>query len=499
MHPDDSVAIALQALAIDDRIDRRLKSRGDIPVGHKVAVHDIGEGDPIRKYGHVIGIASRAIRAGEHVHTHNLAYTDDVPGEAPSTRGDGDGAEAASPGLPSFPGYRRADGCVGTRNYVGVMATVNCSATVVSRIVRHFEHPADARASGVDGVVAVTHQSGCGIPAGGGVELSVLQRVLRGYLRHPNFGGWLVVGLGCEVNQLPELVGATPSGGAPVRTLKIQEAGGTRAAIDSGIGLVGELIAAASDVNRRPAPLSALRVGLQCGGSDGWSGVTANPALGNAVDRLVAAGAAAILAETPEIHGAEGLLKRRAVDAGVAARLQSRVDWWHDYLARHGQNLSGNPSPGNLAGGITTILEKSLGAVAKSGSAPLRGVLDYAEALEGPGLWFMDSPGYDPCSVTGEVAAGANLICFTTGRGSTFGATGAPTVKIASNSELFTRMRDDMDVDCGGIANGEDTIEAAGGRLFRTIVDVASGKRTNSEKHGLGTFEFVPWSQGAVV
>ena len=499
MHPDDSVAIALQAIAVNELINEQLRALNDIPAGHKIAVRNADKGDFVRKYGHVIGVATGPIRTGEHVHAHNLHYAGEAPTDASASTSGARDSDMASSGAPTFNGYRRPDGQVGTRNYVGVMATVNCSATVVSRIARHFETPGLLASSGVDGVVAVTHQSGCGIPASGGVELSVLQRVLRGYLHHPNFCGWLVVGLGCEVNQVSELVAAEQAAGPPIRTLNIQDAGGTRAAIDSGISLVDELIAASSGLMRVQAPLSALRLGLQCGGSDGWSGVTANPALGNAVDRVVTAGGGAILAETPEIHGAEQLLKNRAVDAAVADRLQSKVDWWHDYLARHGQDVSGNPSPGNLAGGITTILEKSLGAVAKSGSVPLSGVLDYAEAPHDAGLWFMDSPGYDPCSVTGEVAAGANLVCFTTGRGSTFGATGAPTVKIASNSALFARMRDDMDIDCGGIAHGEDTIEAAGERIFRAIVDVASGEQTNSERHGLGTFEFVPWSQGAMV
>ena len=498
MHPDDTVAIALQPHASGEIVRGQIRSRNDVPKGHKIAVSDIEKGEPVRKYGHVIGTATADIRTGELVHTHNLAYTTDMSGTAMPTSDTVIGRQAIPSDELSFLGYRRPNGGVGTRNYIGVMATVNCSATVVSRIARHFEGSIDVTGSSIDSVVAVTHQSGCGIPAGG-AEISMLHRVLRGYIGHPNFGGWLIVGLGCEVNQISDLIGSESISQVPIRKLCIQEEGGTRAAIETGIGLVSELVAATAGIPRTPTALSELSVGLQCGGSDGWSGITANPALGNAVDRLIAGGGAAILAETPEIHGAEELLKRRAASSDVAGQLQAKVDWWQNYLAEHNQDLSANPSPGNLAGGITTILEKSLGAVAKSGSSPLCGVLDYAETLRESGLWFMDSPGYDPCSVTGEVAAGANLICFTTGRGSVFGAAGAPTIKIASNSELFERMRDDMDIDCGGIVHGSDSIEAAGDRILRSIIDIASGKRTNSETHGLGTFEFVPWSPGAVV
>ena len=501
LSPDDSVAIALQNLSAGDRVSDTLRCAGDIPAGHKIAVRDIGRGETVQKYGHAIGIASQAIGAGDYVHGHNLEY---APGKKNAVLPEGDARgthrrSAAASDLPTYRGYRRADGRVGTRNYVGIMATVNCSATVVARIARHFEYSQELAETNIDGVIPVTHRSGCGIPADSD-ELSMLQRVLRGYLNHPNFCAWLVVGLGCEVNQVSALLeGADGGGTRRIRSVKIQDAGGTTATIDAGVDAVRDLAAGAAELVRTPEPLSTLTLGLQCGGSDAWSGVTANPALGNAVDGLLTMGAAAILSETPEIHGAEELLKNRAVDAAVAARLQRKVDWWHDYLGKHGQDVDGNPSPGNIAGGITTILEKSLGGVAKGGSMPLAGVIDYGERLQGKGLWFMDSPGYDPCSVTGEVAAGANLICFTTGRGSTFGAAGAPTLKLASNRDLYQRMSDDMDIDCGGIAAGETTIETVGGRILQAVLDVASGRRTKSEQHGLGTFEFVPWTPGVVV
>lgn len=500
MHAEDSVGIALTDLNAGDLAAEDLSCAESVPIGHKIALHRIEAGDAIRKYGHVIGTAVTDIAAGEYVHSHNLAYGGAGSETQTAIATEARGAGSLSASVPrTFFGYRRNDGRVGTRNYVGVMATVNCSSTVTARIARHFESIAGADDTNIDAVVPVTHQSGCGIPSAGAVEITLLQRVLRGYLNHPNFCGWVVVGLGCEVNQLTDLLDAENDTAVPIVGLEIQKAGGTMAAIDAGIGRVRELIAQAAHLTRSEMPLSKLTLGLQCGGSDAWSGVTANPALGIAVDQLVAAGGSAILAETPEIHGAEALLKNRAIDSTVADALQDKVDWWHDYLAHHNQNADSNPSPGNLAGGITTILEKSLGAVAKSGSAPLTGVLDYGAALPRNGFWFMDSPGYDPCSVTGEVAAGANVICFTTGRGSTFGATGAPTLKLASNSGLFARMPDDMDIDCGGIADGTETLGAVGNRILRTVIDVASGRQTNSERHGLGTFEFVPWAPGAVV
>ncbi len=509
MHDKDAVAIALQALAADQQITDQVCCREDIPAGHKVALTAIAKGDVVYKYGQQIGIASTDIEAGEHVHVHNLQFqpvaaASNTPEQKSAHHSSHQPSQKPSSQLMNsdltFDGYHRADGQVGTRNYIGVMATVNCSATVVARIAKHFSQHPLLEQSNIDGIVPITHQSGCGIAGGDSNELSLLQRVLTGYLKNPNFYAWVVVGLGCEVNQTKSLVDANKASFCvPVHTLDIQGEGGTTAATEKGIAQIEALLQEAAKCQRQPAPLSALKVGLQCGGSDGWSGVTANPALGAAVNHIVNNGGSAILAETPEIYGAEQLLLARAANSDIAESLVEKIDWWKDYLAQHNQTMNNNPSPGNLAGGITTILEKSLGAVAKSGTSTLQGVLSYAESASTRGLLFMDSPGFDPCSVTGEIAAGANLICFTTGRGSTFGAAGAPTLKLASNHQLYTRMSDDMDVDCGAIASGDASIEQIGEDIFQTIIDTASGRLTASEKLGLGEYEFVPWAIGAVV
>jgi altronate hydrolase len=370
----------------------------------------------------------------------------------------------------TFEGFVRADGTVGTRNYIGVLTSVNCSATVARRIADAF--PDASLPEGVDGVVAFTHQGGCG-GSSLSVDTAVLQRTMAGYARHPNFSAVLVVGLGCEANQIPDWLareGLEPNAG--LRTLTIQEAGGTSRAIEAGVA-----------------------IGLQCGGSDGWSGVTANPALGAAVDLLVAHGGRAMLSETPEIWGAEHLLLRRAISPEVADRLLARLDWWRAYADRHGMELNNNPSPGNLAGGLTTILEKSLGAVAKSGATPLNDVIGYAQPATAPGLSFMDSPGYDPCSATGQIASGANLLAFTTGRGSVFGAKPAPSIKLASNARVANWMDEDIDIDASPVLEGV-SLAAMGEIIFARMLAVASGEPSKSEALGIGDNEFVPWQVG---
>ncbi|HZE06244.1 MAG TPA: UxaA family hydrolase, partial [Solirubrobacteraceae bacterium] len=346
---------------------------------------------------------------------------------------------------------------------------------------------------------AITHRTGCGLAAdGAGLEL--LRRTLAGYARHPNVAGVLVVGLGCEVNQVAALTDRVElPAGIPVHRLGIQEQGGAAATVQAGIARVRELLTVAAGIERRDVPVSRLVLGLNCGGSDAWSGVSANPVLGAAVDRLVALGGTAVLAETPEIHGAEHLLTSRAASPEVAERLLERVRWWEDYVAADGGSLDNNPSPGNRAGGVTTIEEKSLGAVAKGGSSPLQAVYGYAEPITSPGLVFMDTPGYDPVSVTGIVAGGATIICFTTGRGSVFGAKPAPSLKLASTGELYRRMSGDMDVDCGPVLTGEATVAELGDAVFEQIVAVASGRLTKSEEFGFGDEEFAPWQLGAVM
>jgi altronate hydrolase len=501
LHASDNVAVARVALAQDAEIGRpggaMLRVRDAIGAGHKIALREIASGEVVLKYGQPIGVATTAIAAGEHVHVHNVGMGGEAPPRAPHGRSTAPlvACEAAS-----FQGYVRADGRVGTRNYIGVLSTVNCSATACKAIAQAFSGEALAAWPGVDGVVAITHGSGCGMSAEGeGLEL--LQRTLRGYAAHPNFAAVVLIGLGCEVNQIEPLVqGLAPEVRQRIRTLTIQDAGGTREAIERGRQLVGELVAQASQACRSTVSVARLVVGLQCGGSDGYSGISANPALGAAVDLLVRHGGTAILSETPEIYGAEHLLTARAANPDVAARLLARLRWWEAYAARNGAQLDNNPSPGNKAGGITTILEKSLGAVAKGGSSTLTDVLEYAQPVRGQGgLVFMDTPGYDPVSATGQVAGGANLICFTTGRGSTYGCKPTPSLKLATNTPMFERLRLDMDFNAGGIVDGTQSVEDAGAALFRLMLETASGRATLSEQHGLGDNEFVPWQLGAVM
>jgi altronate hydrolase len=483
LHPGDDVAVAVVELP-------------GVPRGHKVAVRDIPAGTAVRKYGQVIGVATAPIAAGEHVHTHNLGMlelareyefgTDVRPVEPAGAAGE--------PGEPlTFQGIVRPDGRVATRNYIGILTSVNCSATVAKMIAGRFAVLDPAEFPNVDGVVALTHGTGCGMAADG-EGIALLRRTLNGYARHPNFAALLVIGLGCEVNQLTgfDLPDGTP-------TMTIQELGGTGATVRAGVERIRELLPVANEVERAPVPVSELVLGLQCGGSDAYSGITANPALGAAADLLVRHGGTAILAETPEVYGAEHLLTRRAVSRPVGERLIERIRWWESYTKSHGGSMDNNPSPGNKEGGLTTILEKSLGAVAKGGTSPLTAVYEYAEPVTERGFVFMDSPGYDPCSVTGEVASGANVVCFTTGRGSVFGCRPAPSLKLASNSEMYRAMAEDMDINCGAITDGEYSVAEMGLQIFDLVVAIASGRRTASEELGFGDEEFVPWQLGAVM
>jgi len=511
LHHGDPVALARRELEPGTELDgagRGVTVRDPVPHGHKVALTDIAAGDQVLKYGQPIGIATQDIAAGEHVHEHNLRSLSREGIPVPAQRGQGGAVanttayeppEAAGGRVPTFDGIVRPDGRVGTRNYVAVLSSVNCSATVVKRIAAGFsasgaldDHP------GVDGVIAVTHGSGCGLSRDG-EGLEVLRRTLGGYARHPNVAAVVVVGLGCEVNQINALVdGFDLPAGVPLRRLVIQELGGSVATVRRGMELVSELLPEAA-VARQPVPVSELVLGLNCGGSDGWSGVTANPVLGVAVDRLVAAGGTAILGETPEIHGAEHLLTSRAASPKVTRALMERIEWWEGYTAAEEGHMDNNPSPGNRAGGVTTIEEKSLGAVAKGGSTPLQAVYRYAEPVTAKGLVFMDTPGYDPVSVTGIVAGGANLVCFTTGRGSVFGCKPAPSLKLATTTQLYERMGDDMDFNAGTVLDGDATVSELGDVLFDEILATASGRKTKSEEFGFGDEEFAPWQLGAVM
>ncbi len=501
IHPADDVVIARrQLLAGTVLADEGVTVRGIVPPGHKIAVRDLPADAPVRRYNQVIGRTRQPIAAGSHVHVHNLGFSsfDRDPAVGHDLRPTVPAAEPAS-----FLGLRRADGRVATRNYIGVLTSVNCSATVARAIADHFRrdiHPeALAPYPHVDGVVALTHGAGCATGSDG-EPLRVLRRTLGGYARHPNFAGLLVVGLGCETNQIDGLLAQEDlHEDGRLQAFNIQDSGGTRQAVAQGIGRVERMLEAADRVRREPLPASHLTIGLQCGGSDGYSGISANPALGAAVDRLVRHGGTAILSETPEIYGGEHLLTRRAVSPEVAAKLLARLRWWERYCERNDAEMDNNPSAGNKAGGLTTILEKSLGAIAKSGTTNLVDVVEYAETVRAHGLVFMDTPGYDPVSATGQVAGGANLICFTTGRGSAYGCAPAPSLKFSTNTALWLRQQDDIDLNCGEIVDGSASVDELGERIFRLMLATASGDTTKSERHGYGQNEFVPWQLGAVM
>ncbi|MFM0258437.1 UxaA family hydrolase [Paraburkholderia sediminicola] len=497
LHADDDVAIARGPIPAGTTLAEAggIVTRDDIPGAHKVALRALKACDPVRRYGQIIGFVTQAIEPGAHVHTQNVSMGDfardyafgkDVKTVAPA-------AEART-----FMGFRRADGRVATRNYIGVISTVNCSATVTKLVAQYFSAPGKLDAyPNVDGIVPVTHSFGCCIDHHGeGVQQ--LRRTIGGYIRHPNFAGVLVIGLGCEANQMGALFiaeGVEP--GATMVPLVIQEQGGTQKTVDAAIAAIETMLPAANEAKREPLPISNLNIALQCGGSDGYSGITANPALGAAVDLLVQHGGTAILSETPEIYGAEHLLTRRAITPEVGEKIVERIHWWESYAEREKGSIDNNPTPGNKAGGLTTILEKSLGAVAKSGSTPLMGVYRYAEPVDTKGLVFMDAPGYDPMGATGQIASGANLVLFTTGRGSCFGAKPAPSIKLATNTKMYTRMVDDMDINCGDIMDGKVTVEQKGREIFEMIIEVASGGLSKSEALGVGNEEFVPWMIGA--
>jgi len=428
------------------------------------------------------------------VHVQNLAMSD-LRQEAGSRTAWGKNQAAKS-----FQGYRRTNGKTGVRNYIGVLTSVNCSATVARHIADAAERSGLLRGfENVDGIVPITHASGCGM-AGSGEGFEILKRTLWGTAANANFGAVLLVGLGCEtmqVDRLKEEYGIAD--GDAFQSYTIQDVGGTKKAIAEGLERLRAMLPRVNAVRRTETPASELVLGLQCGGSDAWSGVTSNPALGNASDRLAALGATVILSETPEIYGAEHLLYARARAPEVSAKLRERLDWWEHYTRINGAEMNNNPSPGNKAGGLTTILEKSLGAVAKSGTSPLNEVVEYAAPIRERGLIFMDSPGFDPASATGQVASGATMIAFTTGRGSAYGCKPSPSIKLASNSDIYERMKDDIDIDCGSIARGDASVEEKGEEILDYLLAVASGRQSKSEELGYGGAEFVPWQVGAVM
>ncbi|MCI9887545.1 altronate dehydratase [Micrococcales bacterium 31B] len=500
LNPHDHVAVATSDLAPGELLQvssgRRVTLRGLVARGHKVALVDIEPGGTVTKYGQVIGVASARIAAGEHVHTHNLEFSD---GDRAYEFGTARVAAPAWTGpRPTFAGYRRANGRAATRNYIGIVTSVNCSAATARMIADEFRPRDLAGFENVHGVIALTHGSGCGLVSDS-EGANLLLRTLRGYAQHPNLAGIVFLGLGCEMLQLDLLqqdLDLSPD--VLVEKLIIQATGGVRATVAAGVRAVEAMLPQVDRLRREPIDAGELVLGLNCGGSDGYSGITANPALGVASDLLVGLGGASVLAETPEIYGAEHLLTSRAVSESVGRTLLERIDWWRGYTAAGGGTVDNNPSPGNKAGGLTTILEKSLGAVAKAGQSELSHVLRYADAIPRPGLSFMDTPGYDPVSVTGLVAGGAHVIVFTTGRGSVLGTKPAPCIKVATNSELARQMPDDIDLNAGVIVDGTATLDEVGRQIFDLLLEVASGRETASESLGIGADEFVPWQLGAV-
>lgn len=502
LHPADDVLIARSQL-VGGTTAENVVIKGLIPPGHKVATHDIAQGAPVRRYNQIIGFASRPIAAGEHVHTHNLDMGPDKGDFARDYAFGADVKPEPARKEATFMGIKRGDGRVATRNYIGILSSVNCSATAARAIADHFSRQNNPAALAdypmVDGVVALTHGTGCGMDTEG-LGMQILERTLAGYATHANFWGVLVVGLGCEANQINAwLAHSSLREGDTLKVFNIQDTGGTRKTVEKGIALIKEMLPKANAVKREPCSASHITIGLQCGGSDGYSGISANPALGAAVDLLVAHGGTAILSETPEIYGAEHLLTRRATKKEVAEKLIQRIKWWEHYTEVNEGEMNNNPSPGNKAGGLTTILEKSLGAVAKGGTTNLQAVYEYAEPVKDHGFVYMDTPGYDPVSATGQVAGGANMICFTTGRGSAYGCAPSPSLKIATNSALWQRQEEDMDINCGEIIDGKLSIQEMGQKIFEMVLATASGEASKSEKHGYGQNEFVPWQVGAVM
>ena len=506
LHESDNVVVARRTVPANSewegRNGERIVSRAQIDMGHKMAVRPIPAGEAIRKFGQPIGYATTEIAPGEWVHTHNVslgelhheyefctALTEPERAQPPRT----------------FQGYRRPDGRVATRNYIGIISTVNCSATSSKYIANAFDESILAEYPNIDGVVALAHKGGCAFEFGGS-DHRQLARTLAGFARHPNIAAYLVVGLGCETAQasflddnfgLVELGSSAQTNSRPM-IMNIQDQGGVRKTVKRGVDTLRELLPEVNNVTREPIPASELKLGLECGGSDGNSGVTANPALGIASDLLVAQGGTAILAEVPEIYGGEHLLTRRSINRDVADKLLERIHWWEDYARRYDARIDNNPSVGNKKGGLTTIFEKSLGAIAKGGSTPLRAVYEYAETVTERGFVIMDTPGYDPASVTAMVAGGANIVVFTTGRGSCFGCKPVPTIKVATNTPMFRRMTDDMDINAGVILDGEKSVEEVGQEIFEMILSVASGEKTKSEAQGIGDEEFCPWTPGPI-
>ena len=493
LNTKDNIAIATMNIPEGAEIKSKLKTQNDIPFGHKISLTDIRKGDLIYKYGQIIGIASEEIKKGSHVHTHNLRFHEfDRSYKYIQKKLDTNYKEDKF-----FYGYKRPNNTVGTRNYIGLISTVNCSATVVKKIANKINlFLSENNFKNIDGAVCLKHSSGCGMNTSGkGME--VFNRTIEGFKSHQNFGKVFVIGLGCECAQISLYKNNNSLN--EIEYLNIQDEGGTNQIIEKVYKKIVNELPTINLTERTKSPLSNLTLALQCGGSDSYSGITANPALGIASDLLVSYGGSAILAETPEIYGAEHLLIERALEESNITKLNKQIKWWKKYTEINDGSLDNNPSPGNKKGGLTTILEKSLGAVAKGGNSIMVDVLDYAEKISKSGFHFMDSPGYDPVSVTGQVAAGSNLICFTTGRGSCFGFKPTPSLKIATNTNMYNNLKEDMDINAGTIMDGLNSIEEIGNQIFEELIEVASGKKTKSEINEYGDDEFNPWVIGATM
>jgi len=499
LHAKDNVAIASTPLDKGTRIHTyQLVCRSFIPAGHKVAIHDMSKDDPVYKYGDIIGYALQSIQKGDHVHSHNL-YVKKTSLEHPcESLVDSAPFKSKSP-TSFFKGYVRPDGKVGTRNYFGILSTVNCSASICHFIADQANQVFKENPDAFDGFVGLGHGAGCCMTIGG-EGLAILQKTMAGFIRHPNFGGILVVGLGCEVNRITDFFNAMNMNQSPLlRTLDIQDCGGTENTMTRAMALIQEMMPRVTAEKREPVSAEHLILGLECGGSDAYSGISANPSLGAAADLLVHDGGTVILSETPEIYGAEHLLVRRAINCGVADKLIEKIKWWEAYTKKNGAEINNNPTPGNKDGGISTILEKSLGAVAKGGNTPLQEVYSYAAPVLSKGLVFMDTPGYDIVSITGMIAGGANLIGFTSGRGTVVGFKPVPCVKLASNTDMYHRMKGDMDINCGPVIDAGVSVKEMGLSIYNTLLETASGSKTKSEIFGYGNHEFVPWHIGAVL
>ncbi len=502
LNEKDNVGVARTPVSAGTEVivnGNKVISRETITPGHKIALRPIASGSVVHKYGEIIGKATMDISPGDWVHTQNVIP--DFSGKNYEYATLTPVTEYFTPEeAGEFMGYLRENGDVGTRNYIAVIATSNCSSHVASEIAYQLRN-VGPDTHGVDGVVAIPHQEGCGHSQG--EDTWQLERTIAGMIFHPNVGAVLMVSLGCEVNQISKYIDTSQLGqqhfrkGKLIVGLEMQSSGGTRQTIASGVAQVEGLIKHCRQMERTPQPMGKVLLGTNCGGSDAFSGVSANPSLGYASDLLVRSGGTSVLAEIPECMGAEHLLTRRAVDESTGRKVIDVMEWYHGYLRRFGGGWDDNPSPGNKAGGISNVTEKSLGAVAKGGTTALTGVFAYAERVNRSGFVLMNTPGYDPVSLTGIAAGGANMICFTTGRGSGIGFPVAPVIKISSNSRIARAMEDNIDINAGVVVDGEGTIQEVGRKIFETIRRVASGERTKSEL--LGHKEFVPWRIGPVL